>query len=84
MRLLVECLNRCKGNLTDSIDRVIVQANSPILTIQALVSYADRELAKAAGFSWNVDEKRWLKNVKECNFQEFVQTLNFEVEVKVF
>lgn len=81
VRLLVECLNRCKGNLTDSIDRAIVRANSPIFNVQAIVGYADRELAKAAGFSWNAPQKIWLKQVKECDFQEFVQNLNFEVEV---
>ena len=84
VRLLVECLNRCKGNLVELIDQASVRANSPIIKVQALVSYADRELAKAAGFSWHVYEKSWLKQVKECDFQEFVQTLNFEVEVKVF
>ncbi|MEG4149430.1 exonuclease domain-containing protein [Microcoleus sp. Pol12B5] len=81
VRLLVECLNRSKGNLRDSIDKAIVRANSPIFEVQALVSYADRELAKAAGFSWNAPQKIWLKQVKECDFQEFVQTLSFEVEV---
>lgn len=81
VRLLVECLNRCKGNLTDSIDKAIVRANSPILEVQALVSYSDRELAKTAGFSWNAPQKIWLKQVKECDLQEFVQALNFKVQV---
>lgn len=83
VRLLVECLNRYRdrGNLKESIDRAIVRANSPMLEVQALVSYVDRELAKAAGFSWHVQEKTWHKQVKECDFQEFVQTLNFEVKV---
>ena len=81
VRLLVECLNRCKGNLRESIDKAVVRANSPILEVQALVSYADRELAKVAGFSWQPHEKSWLKQVKECDFQEFVQTLNFDVKV---
>lgn len=81
VRLLVECLNRYKGNFGESIDKAIVRANSLILEVQALVSYADRELAKAAGFSWNAPQKNWLKQVKECDFQEFVQTLNFETKV---
>lgn len=81
VRLLVECLNRYKGNLMESIDRASVRANSPILEVQALVSYTDRELAKAAGFIWYAHEKSWLKDVKECDFQEFVQALNFDVKV---
>ena len=81
VRLLVECLNRCKGNLFDSIDKAIVRANSPILEVQALVNYVDRELAKTAGFIWEPHQKIWLKYVKECDFQKFVQTLNFEVKV---
>ncbi|MEG4406380.1 3'-5' exonuclease [Microcoleus sp. MON2_D5] len=81
VRLLVECLNRCKDNLGELIDRAAIRANSPILEVHALVSYADRELAKTAGFIWEPYQKIWLKQVKKCDFQEFVQTLNFEVEV---
>jgi DNA polymerase III subunit epsilon len=81
VRLLVECLNRCKDNLGELIDRAAIRANSPILEVQALVSYANRELAKSAGFNWTAPQKIWLKQVKECDFQEFVQTLSFEVEV---
>lgn len=85
VRLLVECLNRRKDNLYESTDKAIVRANSPILELQALVSYADRELAKAAGFIWHAPEKSWRKHIKECDFQEFVNSLSFEVfEVNVF
>jgi DNA polymerase III subunit epsilon len=80
VRLLVECLNRYPDRKT-LVDRAIVRATSPILTVHALVSYADRELAKDAGFGWHAHEKSWLKQVKECDFQEFVNFLNFEVKV---
>ncbi len=35
----------------------------PKATYQALVSYADRELAKAAGFTWDGETKRWTRRL---------------------
>lgn len=35
----------------------------PKATYQALVSYADRDLAKAAGFRWEGETKRWLRRL---------------------
>ncbi len=35
----------------------------PKATYQAMVSYADRELAKAAGFTWDAEAKRWTRRL---------------------
>ena len=35
----------------------------PKATYQAMVSYADRELAKAAGFAWDGTAKRWTRRL---------------------
>jgi DNA polymerase-3 subunit epsilon len=35
----------------------------PKATYQAMVSYADRELAKAAGFTWHGEAKRWTRRL---------------------
>ena len=39
-------------------------AMQPIVTLQALVSFDDRELAKARGYRWSANQKAWLKKVK--------------------
>jgi DNA polymerase III subunit epsilon len=80
VRLLVECLNRYPDRKT-LVNRAIVRANSPIIEVQALVSFADRELAKNAGFYWYADWKVWLKKVKECDLEELTQSLSFETRI---
>ena len=77
VRLLVECMNRAP-NLQEIIDSAIVQSNSPTIELQALVSYADKDLAKSAGFGWDGTRKIWVKKVKKCNSAVFVESLNFE------
>ncbi len=42
---------------------MLVRASRPKVLVQALVSYDDREKAKAAGFSWEADRKRWTRRI---------------------
>ena len=54
------------------LDRVIFLAKQPNVNLQALVSYDDRELAKARGYRWVEDprnpggKKIWMQTLKEC------------------
>lgn len=50
------------------------------VTIVAKVKYEDRLLAKNAGFHWNVEKKHWYRTVKEFEFDEIVNTLEFSFE----
>ena len=78
VRLLVEVFNRNKPNLTQLLDKAIFRANSPIVTLQAKVSYYNRGLAKDAGFIWNtIIPNAWAKQVKECDLIPY----NFDVSV---
>lgn len=43
------------------VDALIVRALRPKATFAALVSFDDREKAKAAGFRWDAPTKRWLR-----------------------
>ena len=78
VRLLVECMNRAP-NLQEMINSAIIRSNSPILELQALVSYADKDLAKSAGFRWDAKRKIWVKKVKECD--EYLKSLNFDAAI---
>jgi DNA polymerase-3 subunit epsilon len=53
-------------------------AKQPMMLVQALVSYDDREKAKARGYRWQAETKRWLKPMRlpdvavekaECGFK---------------
>lgn len=52
------------------LDEVMRMARSPMLTIEAIVSYENRELAKTGGFYWKSEGKKWLKDIKECELEE--------------
>jgi len=80
VRLLVECLNR-KPNLQEMIERGIERSQMPILKIQALVSYNDKDLAKSAGFAWDGMRRIWVKQIKECDSAVFLESLKFETTV---
>lgn len=60
------------------IEAVLESARQPMMTLQALVSFDDREKAKARGYRWKAETKQWLRNMKahlvekemaECGFQ---------------
>lgn len=78
VRLLVEVFNRNKQNLTELLDLAILHSESPTIVIQADVNYNNKDLAKDAGFSWNVEgyEKAWTKKIKLCDFKD-----DYEFEV---
>lgn len=64
------------------IEEVLERAKSPLVALQALVSYDNRKLAKDAGFWWIPDEKIWCKDVKEIDITpELMSELGFEVKV---
>jgi DNA polymerase-3 subunit epsilon len=59
---------------TFDFDAVLARAKSPNRIVRALVSYDDREKAKALGFRWEklegvdrVFTKQWVKRAKECD-----------------
>lgn len=80
VRLLVECFNRI-DDLEGRFTRAIERAQSPWIYLRANVSYGDRELAKQARFSWDATSKKWLKKIKECDRENLVTELGFEVEI---
>ncbi len=57
------------------IDEIAARADSPLVTMQALVNYDNRELAKKAGFSWeNLGNKHypkcWVKQFREYDLKK--------------
>ena len=80
VRLLVECLNRKKAELPAMIEKAIVRANSPLITLKALVDFDNKQLAKDAGFEWKGKPDGWQKIIKECDKEELLSAVNFECE----
>jgi DNA polymerase-3 subunit epsilon len=80
VRLLVECLNRRRAMLPLMVEGAIARSNSPMIEIKAVVSYENRELAKRAGFGWDSQRRIWVKKIRECDREKFLQSLDFVVE----
>lgn len=55
--------------------RLVQRAMRPRVKVQALVSYDDRDKAKAAGFAWDPAARQWLRDMPK----EDVGTLPFKV-----
>ena len=60
------------------IHAIAALANSPIVTVQAIVNgwqdKATQTKVKKAGFRWNPDNKTWTKDMRECS----VESANFD------
>lgn len=63
------------------LDRVLYLARQPNITIQAMVSYDDRDLAKQRGYRWKKETKQWLMTIKECFLEKEQQEAGFPVQV---
>ena len=59
--------------------KVISRSTAKTLTIQAVVSYADKDLAKERGFHWKGDRKQWLIDLKEDEYNP--EEYNFKTKV---
>jgi len=48
----------------DNLSDQIRDAMQPLWTVEAIVGFDNKDLAKEAGFMWHPDTKRWLKSVR--------------------
>lgn len=63
------------------LERVIYLAKQPVVDVQALVSYDDRELAKARGYRWYPEQKLWVMTMKECFVEKEREEAGFPIKV---
>lgn len=70
-----------KLNLTPDqyVDEMVKLAQSPVLILIGHQDRSDNSLAKKAKFMWNPDYKIWWKGIKECQLEEEVAALPFNV-----
>jgi len=51
-------------------ERIVERAGSPMVWVRANVSYDNREKAKARRFLWDGNNKWWVKQFKQCDFEK--------------
>lgn len=55
------------------LEKVLESARSPVIVIEALVSFDDKEKAKMLGYHWVPDSKQWVKSIKEVHMPDEVE-----------
>lgn len=50
-------------------DKVLERSCSPSVTLQAMVSFEQKDLAKAIGYGWDDVKRIWTKTIKELDLQ---------------
>lgn len=63
------------------IEQVMYSAKQPVVEVQALVSYDEKELAKEKKFRWDADRKRWTKQMKAHKVEEECSKYPFRTKV---
>lgn len=69
------------------INRVIELANMPNLLVQALVSFDDKDKAKARGYRWIEDPRNpggkniWAQTIKECYYEKECEEAGFPITI---
>lgn len=61
--------------------QIINYKETPSLEIRAMVTYNDREKAKAKSYHWDGGRKFWVKNIKEFQLKKEIEDSDFKVTV---
>lgn len=62
-----------------NIEEVLENAKMPKITLRAVVSFADKDKAKQAGYSWNGEKKIWLKEFRQDRAAQEMLRTDFKV-----
>lgn len=60
-------------------NEVLLRSQSPTIVVQAVVDFNTKDLAKARGFQWNAENKKWTKSIKEIDWLEEIHS-DFNIE----
>lgn len=64
-----------------SIEDVISYSKMKDVTLRALVTFHQKELAKESGYRWHAEEKVWIKTVKEDKVEAEIKKAKFQVAI---
>ena len=64
-----------------NLNRVMELAKSPSILVQALVPFERKDEAKARGYWWEADNRRWVKRMKAVQAESEQQAAGFPVKI---
>jgi DNA polymerase III epsilon subunit-like protein len=77
---VTDCLTVVKLISMHNFEEILVRAQSPRVTIQALVNYDNNALAKARKYRWDPASKVWYKVVKEMDLDQEAKDAPFDIK----
>jgi DNA polymerase-3 subunit epsilon len=63
------------------LEHIIASANTEFICAQALVSIAEKDFAKARGFWWEAESKRWLKTMRKLKLDNESPAYEFKYQL---
>lgn len=83
-RALFDVLSMLKVASNYDLNAMVDSARSPLITLVALVSFDKKDAAKALGFNWNPNDKRWEMKIKKFQADKLLKDSAFKnAEFKV-
>ena len=76
-RAVTDVLTMMKLFSEYSSTEIFERADSPTLEVEAVVDFHQKDFAKEAGFQWNGERKKWLRNIKEIDLDELSKPWRF-------
>lgn len=61
------------------LDSIMERCKSPLIRIEAQISFKDNHEVKSRKYLWDSTKKLWWKNIRECDFEKECDTSNFVV-----
>ncbi len=80
-RAIFDVLTMLKIISQYDIKEIIKLNASPNLTVKAIVSFEEKDKAKAKGYSWDAKNRLWIKSLKEINLERERQSCDFELAI---
>lgn len=80
-RAVFDVLTMLKVASNYPITNIIERANEPTLFVQALVSFDEKELAKARGYYWCAPKKIWWRSMKSSDYEIEKQQCGFRTQL---
>jgi DNA polymerase III alpha subunit (gram-positive type) len=82
-RAVFDCLSTFQLAACYDLEDIIEAQESELITVEALVDYDNKDLAREQGFHWNKDARKWLLEIKKSRFEKmefpFDTTIDFEI-----
>ena len=63
------------------LEDIVKAAKAPTLTLRAMVSYDNRELAKKKYFNWDGERKFWVKDIKDFQLEAEMKDAPFKIVI---